>query len=182
MAREPTKAVAYLRTSSKTNVGPDKDCDKRQLATITAYAKANGFEVVDTFYDAAVSGADPVTDRAGFAEMLERLMSNGARTIIVESPDRFARDREVALKLQQSASQSVICALVHSAGPLRKWRGQRRDAAEAQPKLARLKTARMIKTTTTGSVAVLVSIESETVPRALGRASARHRGSSGDSS
>jgi hypothetical protein len=24
--------------------------------------------------------------------MLERLMSNGARTIIVESPDRFARD------------------------------------------------------------------------------------------
>jgi hypothetical protein len=92
MAREITKAVAYLRTSSKTNVGPDKDSDKRQLAAITAYAKSNGFEVVDTFYDAAVSGADPVTDRAGFAEMLERLLSNGARTIIVESPDRFARD------------------------------------------------------------------------------------------
>jgi len=33
-----------------------------------------------------------VTDRPGFAEMLERLMSNGARTIVVESPDRFARD------------------------------------------------------------------------------------------
>jgi DNA invertase Pin-like site-specific DNA recombinase len=31
-------------------------------------------------------------ERSGFAEMLERLMSNGARTIIVESPDRFARD------------------------------------------------------------------------------------------
>jgi DNA invertase Pin-like site-specific DNA recombinase len=29
---------------------------------------------------------------SGFAEMLERLMSNGARTIIAESPDRFARD------------------------------------------------------------------------------------------
>ena len=96
MARETTKAVAYLRTSSKTNVGPDKDSDKRQLAAIMAYAKANGFEVVDTFYDAAVSGADPVSDRAGFAEMLERL-SNGARTIIVESPDRFARDLMVQL-------------------------------------------------------------------------------------
>ena len=34
MARETTKAVAYLRTSSKTNVGPDKDGDKRQLAAI----------------------------------------------------------------------------------------------------------------------------------------------------
>ena len=59
---------------------------------IDAFAQAAGFEIVDQFYDEAVSGADPVTDRKGFAEMLERLLSNGARTIIVESPDRFARD------------------------------------------------------------------------------------------
>src|SRR5271156_400936 len=113
MAREITKAVAYLRTSSKTNVGPDKDSDKRQLAAITAYAKANGFEVVATFYDAAVSGADPVTDRAGFAEMLERLLSNGARTIIVESPDRFARDLMVQLAghdMLKSRGISLIAA------------------------------------------------------------------------
>jgi len=97
MARETAKAVAYLRTSSKTNIGPDKDSDKRQQAAIEAFAKANRFEIVATFYDAAVSGADPVTDRPGFAEMLERLMSNGARTIIVESPDRFARDLMVQL-------------------------------------------------------------------------------------
>jgi DNA invertase Pin-like site-specific DNA recombinase len=70
--------------------GPDKDSDKRQLAAIAAYAKANGFDV------AVVSGA-LVTDRPGFAEMLERLLSNGARTIIVESPDRFARDLMVQL-------------------------------------------------------------------------------------
>jgi len=59
--------------------------------------RSTRFEIVATFYDAAVSGADPVTDRPGFAEMLERLMSNGARTIIVESPDRFARDLMVQL-------------------------------------------------------------------------------------
>jgi len=97
MTREARKAVAYLRTSSKTNVGPDKDSDKRQLASIETYAKAAGLEIVDTFYDAAVSGADPVTDRPGFVEMLERLLSNGARTIVVESPDRFARDLMVQL-------------------------------------------------------------------------------------
>jgi DNA invertase Pin-like site-specific DNA recombinase len=91
------KAVAYLRTSSRTNVGADKDSDKRQRAAIEAYAKAAGYEVVDTFYDAAVSGADPVSECSGFAEMLERLMSNGAKTIIVESPDRFARDLMVQL-------------------------------------------------------------------------------------
>src|SRR5258708_38778384 len=97
MSREIAKAVAYLRTSSRTNVGVDKDSEKRQRAAIDAYAKANGLEIVDQYYDAAVSGADPVGDRPGFAEMLERLMSNGARTIVVESPDRFARDLMVQL-------------------------------------------------------------------------------------
>jgi DNA invertase Pin-like site-specific DNA recombinase len=97
MIKESRKAVAYLRTSSKANVGADKDSDKRQRAAIESYARAAGYEIVDTYYDAAVSGADPVDDRPGFAEMLERLLSNGARTILVESPDRFARDLMVQL-------------------------------------------------------------------------------------
>ena len=46
---------------------------------------------------ASQSGADPVDGRPGFTEMLERLLSNGARTILVESPDRFARDLMVQL-------------------------------------------------------------------------------------
>ena len=97
MSKEIRKAVAYLRTSSRTNVGADKDSEKRQRAAIEGFAKAAGYEVTETFYDAAVSGADPVSERTGFAEMLERLMSNGARTIIIESPDRFARDLMVQL-------------------------------------------------------------------------------------
>ena len=97
MSKEVKKAVAYLRTSSKTNVGPDKDSDKRQLAAIEGYARSAGYEVVGTYYDAAVSGADPVGQRSGFAEMLEALLANGARTIVVESPDRFARDLMVQL-------------------------------------------------------------------------------------
>ena len=36
MSQGPPKAVAYLRTSSRTNVGADKDSDKRQLASIEA--------------------------------------------------------------------------------------------------------------------------------------------------
>jgi hypothetical protein len=38
VSREIRKAVAYLRTSSRTNVGADKDSDKRQRAAIEAYA------------------------------------------------------------------------------------------------------------------------------------------------
>jgi len=97
MAKEMRKAVAYLRTSSAANVGTDKDSDKRQLAAIRAFAQANGFDVVAVYYDAAVSGADPVTERPGFMEMLARVVSNGAKTILVESPDRFARDLAVQL-------------------------------------------------------------------------------------
>jgi DNA invertase Pin-like site-specific DNA recombinase len=81
-----------LRTSSNANVGEDKDSDKRQRAAIDAFAKRAGYEIVAEFYDAGVRGADPIDARPGFAAMLERIASNGARTIIVETANRFARD------------------------------------------------------------------------------------------
>jgi DNA invertase Pin-like site-specific DNA recombinase len=90
--RTLTKAVAYLRTSSAANVGADKDSEKRQRVAIDAFAKAVGFEIVDSYYDEAVSGADHVAARPGFAAMMERIASNGVRTIIVETANRFARD------------------------------------------------------------------------------------------
>jgi DNA invertase Pin-like site-specific DNA recombinase len=105
VAKELKKAVAYLRTSSKTNVSKDeggddkdpvtidgKDSDKRQRAAIAKYAKAAGYEIIGEYYDKAVKGSDPVTNRPEFARMLTALLANGARTIIVESPDRFTRD------------------------------------------------------------------------------------------
>ena len=88
------KAVAYLRTSSAANVGQDKDSEKRQRAAITAFAKRARYEVSaeDWFYDPAVSGADPIETRPGFAALLNRIESNGVRTVIVEDATRFARD------------------------------------------------------------------------------------------
>ena len=53
--------------------------------------------LVGEYYDKAVSGADRIDERPGFREMLQRLALNGAKTIIVESPDRFARDLAVQL-------------------------------------------------------------------------------------
>ena len=93
----PTGTVSYLRTSSAANVGADKDSDKRQRAAIAAFAKAAGYSIVAEFYDAAVSGADPVTERLGFRAMLDRIAGNGVRVVLVESPDRFARDLAVQL-------------------------------------------------------------------------------------
>jgi DNA invertase Pin-like site-specific DNA recombinase len=86
------KAVVYLRTSSAANVGHDKDSDQRQRTVITAFAKRSGFELIAEFYDAAVSGADPIENRPGFAALLDRIEGNGVRTVIVEDASRFARD------------------------------------------------------------------------------------------
>ena len=86
-----------MRTSSATNVGSDKDSEARQREAINGFCKANGYVVVDFFYDAAVKGSDPIDKRAGFAKLLQSIASNGVRTIVVESPDRFARDLTVQL-------------------------------------------------------------------------------------
>ena len=89
-----THAVAYLRTSSAANVGADKDSDKRQRLAIAAYAKAAKIEIAtnDWFYDAAVSGADPIETRPGFNRLLDRIEGNGVRVVIIEDATRFARD------------------------------------------------------------------------------------------
>src|SRR5689334_2015361 len=92
---KPGSSFLYLRTSSAANVGADKDSDKRQRAAVEAFAKRAGFNIVGEYYDKAVSGADRIDRRPGFSEMLQRLAANGAKTIIVESPDRFARDLAV---------------------------------------------------------------------------------------
>ena len=99
MARngKQVEAIGYMRTSSATNVGDDKDSEKRQRAAIEGFAKSAGMVIVDWYYDKAVRGADAITERPGFAAMLNRIAGNGVRTIIVESPDRFARDLAVQL-------------------------------------------------------------------------------------
>ena len=62
-----------------------------------AYAKAHKLPVVQEFYDPAVSGADAVLDRPGFAAMLMYIAGNGARTVLVETASRFARDLAVQI-------------------------------------------------------------------------------------
>lgn len=85
-------ACGYMRTSSATNCGADRDSGARQRAAIEACARARGLEIVAWFHDEAVSGADAVDTRPGFRAMLAQMLSNCARTIIVENASRFARD------------------------------------------------------------------------------------------
>jgi DNA invertase Pin-like site-specific DNA recombinase len=55
-------------------------------------SKRAGFVIDAEFYDPAVSGADPIETRPGFAALLDRIESNGVRVVIVEDASRFARN------------------------------------------------------------------------------------------
>lgn len=104
-------AAAYYRTSSQTNVGNDKDSLKRQEDAVRAYAAAHGIKVAREFYDAAVSGADPVDSRPGFSDMVAYMLGNGARSVLVETANRFARDlivQETGYKLLKDKGIELI--------------------------------------------------------------------------
>src|SRR5262249_27590735 len=106
-------AFAYLRKSSAGSVGADKDSDKRQRTAIEAFARSHGYSIVEEFYDAAVSGADPIEARPGFTALLARIAGNGVRTIIVETANRFARDlmvQEVGFAMLQGLGITLIAA------------------------------------------------------------------------
>ena len=111
--KEAKEAIGYLRTSSATNVGGGKDSEKRQRAAIQSFADRAGIEIVEWYYDAAVSGADAIDSRPGFAAALERIASNGVGTIVVETANRFARDlivQETGFRLLRKQGIELIAA------------------------------------------------------------------------
>jgi DNA invertase Pin-like site-specific DNA recombinase len=89
--KNSVEAIAYLRTSSLTNVGPDKDSDKRQRDAIMSFARHAGYSIIAEYFDPGVSGADPIEGRPGFKALLDRIVGNGVHVVIVEDASRFAR-------------------------------------------------------------------------------------------
>jgi DNA invertase Pin-like site-specific DNA recombinase len=106
-------AIAYLRTSSASGLGEDKDSQARQRRAISAYAKRARYELVAEFADEAVRGADLIETRAGFKAMLARIAGNGVRVVIVENASRFARDlatQELGFAYLQKLGVKLIAA------------------------------------------------------------------------
>ena len=83
------QAVSYVRVSGKGQA--DGDGPERQRQAIARCAKSAGLTLLGEFSDLGVSGTTELADRPGLAALLDRLESNGVRTVIVERADRLAR-------------------------------------------------------------------------------------------
>jgi DNA invertase Pin-like site-specific DNA recombinase len=152
---DASKAVAYMRTSSATNVGADKDSERRQRAAIENYARRASIAVTAWFYDPAVSGADPIDARPGFSRLLDRIEGNGIRLVLIEDATRFARDlvaQELGILLLIQRGVRVITAtgddLTDTSDPSRVMMRQIAGAFAQYEKarlVARLRRARELK-------------------------------------
>ena len=106
-----TPALAYLRVSGLAQV--DGDGFTRQTEAISKRASSMGLEIVGDYRDEGVSGTKGLEDRPGLTALLERVLSNGVRTVLVERADRLARDliqSELLLDEFRKAGVAVIDA------------------------------------------------------------------------
>jgi DNA invertase Pin-like site-specific DNA recombinase len=87
------QVFGYCRVSGKSQI--EGDGFPRQEETIRAYAEKAGYEVVQFFREEGVSGTKGELDRPAFQEMMEEILRNGVRTIIVERLDRLAREYRI---------------------------------------------------------------------------------------
>src|SRR5262245_4585550 len=128
-AKTHTPAIAYLRTSSASNVGADKDSQRRQRQAVAGFAKRNDFELVGEHYDAAVRGGTRLTQA-----QTARRYSTGSRlmvSVIFEDASRFARElmaQELAIVLLTQRGVRLLTAngddLTDTTDPSRKMMRQ----------------------------------------------------------
>ncbi|MBA4390414.1 MAG: resolvase [Syntrophus sp. (in: bacteria)] len=83
------KVYGYVRVSGKSQT--DKGGYDRQEQTIKKYCAANNCEIEKIFKE-TISGTKDKENRPVFLEMLQAILNNGIKIIVVEGLDRLARE------------------------------------------------------------------------------------------
>jgi len=108
------KCLAYLRVSGLSQVKGDGF--PRQAASIAKYAKDNKLTVVETFKDKGVSGTLAWHDRPGLSSLVDRLMLNGIKIVLVEQADRLARGLVVGENILELCSDLGVRVIEAESG------------------------------------------------------------------
>ena len=97
------KAVIYARYSSSAQ---REESIEGQVKECTAYAERNGYTVIQTYADRAISGT---TDkRPEFQKMIKDSKRKQFNVVIVWKLDRFARDRYLSAKYKNQLKQNGV--------------------------------------------------------------------------
>lgn len=99
-ATDPTRAVAYLRTSTSEQT----QGLVAQREAIAAWAEREGVEVV-AWHEEHVSGGVPVEQRPALSGALGDLVKHRAGLLVARCRDRFARDVAVAAALDAATAR-----------------------------------------------------------------------------
>lgn len=108
------KAYGYVRVSGKGQI--EGDGFRRQEDEITSYAKGNGIEIVSLYREEGVSGTTDEADRPAFRDMVDAILRNGVRTIVVEGLDRLAREFRIQETLLVYLASKNITLIVARTG------------------------------------------------------------------
>ena len=92
-----TSAVSYLRVSGESQI--DRGGFPRQVEDVNLFCEHSDFEILHEYREEAVPGKLGEEHRPAFQRMVADLLSNGCRTVVVSSLDRFARQYDIQQQL-----------------------------------------------------------------------------------
>jgi len=113
-AAKREKAVSYLRVSGASQI--DGHGFQRQFEAVQDWAKASGCRIEREYRELAVSGTKDGDERPVFRRMVTDLLSNGIRTMVVESLDRLAREYRVQESLLVYLASKGISLIAANTG------------------------------------------------------------------
>ena len=111
---EIKELFAYLRVSDRSQI--DKGGFDRQIKAIKSFCKHQGYTISHIYREEGVSGTKDELDRPVFQDMITAILSNGNRTIIVESLDRLARELRVQEQILMYLARKDISLISANTG------------------------------------------------------------------
>jgi site-specific DNA recombinase len=99
------KAVGYVRVSTEEQRDSGLSLGAQREA-IAAFAKSQGYELVEVVEDAAVSGASDPAQRPGFRRVLELAQAGAFGVLLVWKFDRLARHLAYAITATQTLRET----------------------------------------------------------------------------
>ncbi len=108
-----TKVVGYIRVSTDKQVQEGEGLET-QRQHIVSFCRDNNYELIHIYSDEGISGADEIEDRPELQEMMDYCNNPPIKHVIVDRPDRLARDFYLQLYIEKQLKINYVTVLYAS--------------------------------------------------------------------